>query len=173
VTELVAGRIAKSHGLTGEVAVEIRTDEPQLRFAVGATLTAKVAKSAPRTLTVRSVREHTGRLLVTFEGVGDRDAADQLRGALLLVDSDELAPSEDPDEFYDHELIGLAVIDQAEDRALGVVVDVAHGPGEDWLIMRAEGERAVLIPFVSAIVTEISRTEKKLWALLPEGLLDL
>jgi 16S rRNA processing protein RimM len=175
VTELVVGRIAKSHGLNGEVAVEIRTDDPQRRFAPGSALLLRVpkAKQADRALQVVSVREHANRLLVSFAEVVDRASADSLRGSLLVVRSEDLPPSEDPDEFYDHELIGLRIVDRADGGELGEVADVVHSAGGDWLVARVEGGRDVLVPFVAAIVVEVSLDEKTVWVQLPEGLLDL
>lgn len=175
MAELVVGRIAKSHGLAGEVAVEIRTDEPELRFAPGSTLTARPPKSkaAGRPLRVVSAREHANRLLVTFAEAPDRTAADLLRGALLVVQSEELPPNEDPDEFYDHELVGLRVQDRRTGSTLGRIADVVHSAGADWLVMADAGGRETLIPFVAAIVVEISRTEAVARVELPDGLLEL
>lgn len=175
MTELVVGRIAKSHGLTGEVAVEIRTDEPEQRFTPGSVLTARAPKSkAPdKNLRVVSVREHANRLLVSFEEVVDRTAADSLRGALLIVRSEDLPPNDNPDEFYDHELIGLRVEDHGTGAELGEIADVAHSAGGDWLVTRVKDGREVLIPFVAAIVVEISRSDGVARVALPEGLLEL
>ncbi|EFV12655.1 ribosome maturation factor RimM [Segniliparus rugosus] len=175
MAELVVGRIAKSHGLVGEVAVEIRTDEPELRFAPGSALAVRMpkAKAAGKTLRVVSVREHANRLLVSFEGVVDRTAADSLRGALLVVRSEDLPPNEDPDEFYDHELVGLRIEDHGTGAELGEIADVAHSAGGDWLVARVKDGREVLIPFVAAIVVEISRSDRVARVALPEGLLEL
>ncbi|ADG98426.1 16S rRNA processing protein RimM [Segniliparus rotundus DSM 44985] len=171
----MVGRIAKSHGLTGEVAVEIRTDDPERRFAPGSTLLLRMpkAKQADKALHVLSAREHASHLLVTFAEVMDRAAADSLRGALLVVRTEDLPPSEDPDEFYDHELVGLRIVDRAGGGELGEVADVVHSAGGDWLVARVEGGREVLVPFVAAIVVEVSLAEKTAWVELPEGLLDL
>ena len=104
------GRVAKSHGIRGEVVVEVRTDEPEERFAVGAVLHGrKPREHQVYNYTVEAAREHSGRLLLRLREVRDRAAADHLRGTLFVIDSSELPPSEDPDEFYDHELEGLAV----------------------------------------------------------------
>ena len=70
---------------------------------------ARPSRGGPeRSYVVESVRDHGGRLLVRLAGVADRDAADALRGTLFVVDSADLPPIEDPDEFYDHQLEGLA-----------------------------------------------------------------
>ncbi len=117
--ELVVGRIAKSHGITGELVVDVRTDDPEDRFAVGNRLRLKNSRTRlDRETVIASARPHGGRLLVRLEGVTDRDSADALRGGLFVVDSAELPAIEDPDEFYDHQLEGLTVrtVDGRTDR---------------------------------------------------------
>jgi len=116
------------------------------------------------------VRWHSGELLVRFEGVRDRDAAGELRGTWLIVDSSTLAPSGDPDEFHDYELVGLAVrtVDGTE---IGVVEDVLHS-GQDLLAVRA-GSREILVPFVKAIVTDVDVASGILVIDPPPGLIDL
>src|SRR5699024_11742149 len=104
---LVVGRIGRAHGIRGEVAVEVRTDDPDARFADGSVLLTDPETAGP--LTVRSSRAHSGRLLVRFVGVKGRDAAEELRGTQLLVDSADIAPSDDPDGFLAHEHHGIAV----------------------------------------------------------------
>jgi 16S rRNA processing protein RimM len=119
---------------------------------------------------VAAVRWHSGELLVRFEGVRDRDAAGELRGTWLIVDSSTLAPSDDPDEFHDSELVGLTVrtVDGTE---VGVVEDVLHS-GQDLLAVRA-GTREILVPFVKAIVTDVDVASGVLVIDPPPGLIDL
>ena len=108
--ELVVGRVAKAHGVTGELVVDVRTDDPDVRFARGKTLRGRASRGgAERDYTIESVREHSGRLLLRLAGVVGRDAADALRGTLFLVDADDLPPITEPDEYYDHQLEGLGV----------------------------------------------------------------
>jgi len=108
--ELVVGRIAKAHGIGGEVVVDVRTDDPDSRFAPGAQLRLKRGRGVGEIpAVIESVRPHSGRLLVRLRGVNDRDAAEALRGHLFVVDSADLPSLEDPDEFYDHELEGLCI----------------------------------------------------------------
>lgn len=171
--ELVIGRIAKAHGVTGELSMEIRTDDPDGRFAVGSVLNGRLPRGGgSRQFTVESVREHSGRLLVRFAGVSDRDAADALRGTLFTVDTTDLPPIEDPDEFYDHQLEGLAVR-TVDGVAVGTVSEVLHTPGGELLSVRDAERREILVPFVSAIVTSISLADKVIEIDPPEGLLDL
>jgi 16S rRNA processing protein RimM len=170
--ELVVGRVAKSHGIKGEVVVEVRTDEPEQRFALGAVLRGRKPREQKlTTYTVEAAREHSGRLLLRLEGVADRAAADALRGTLFVIDSAELEPSEDPDEFYDHELEGLAVR-LADGTPVGTVVEVLHSAAGELLSVRREGAPELLVPFVAAIVTSVSVADGVVEIDPPEGLLD-
>ncbi|MFI9631683.1 ribosome maturation factor RimM [Nocardia sp. NPDC051929] len=171
--ELVVGRIAKSHGVRGELVVEVRTDEPEARFAPGVRLRGRLPRAAEvREFTVESAREHSGRLLVFLSGVTDRTAADALRGMLFVVDSADLPPSEDPDEFYDHELEGLEVR-LTDGTVVGSVREVLHSAAGELLEVRAADDgREILIPFVTAIVPTVSLAEGVIVIDPPEGLLD-
>ncbi|WP_433602086.1 ribosome maturation factor RimM [Nocardia sp. CA-135953] len=171
--ELVVGRVAKSHGVRGELVVEVRTDDPDARFAPGVRLRGRAARSEEvREFTVESAREHSGRLLVQLVGISDRTAADALRGTLFIVDSAELPPSEDPDEFYDHELEGLTV-QLTDGTAVGKVTEVLHSAAGELLSVRATDDgREILIPFVTAIVPTVSLADQLVVIDPPEGLLD-
>ena len=171
--ELVVGRIAKAHGVTGEVVVDVRTDDPDARFVAGRRLRLKDSRGpAEREVVIESVRPHGGRLLLRLDGVADRDAADALRGGLFVVDSAELPPIDDPDEFYDHQLEGLTVR-TADDEIVGTVTEVLHTPGAELLSVRGESGAEVLVPFVSDIVTSVSLSDGVVRIDPPEGLLDL
>lgn len=169
--QLVVGRVGRPHGLRGEVTVEVRTDDPDQRFAAGTVLATDPADRGP--LTVSAARWHSGRLLVRFAGYGDRDAAQGLRDVVLCVDSSELAPLADPQEFYDHELIGLRV-ETSSGELVGTVTDVLHH-GQDLLVVGAAGQRRsdeILIPFVAALVPEVDVGAGRLVIDPPPGLLD-
>jgi 16S rRNA processing protein RimM len=168
--QLVVGRIGRPHGLRGELIVQVHTDEPDSRFAAGSVLTTEPAARGP--LTVSSVRWHSGRLLVSFAGCADRTSAEDLRGTLLVMDSAEVAPAEDPNEFHDYELIGLDVATVAGEP-VGVVADVLH-QGQDLLVIRPDRPGAeVLVPFVAALVPEVDVKAGRLVIDPPPGLLDL
>lgn len=170
--DLVVGRVVRAHGVTGEVVVEVRTDDPDIRFAPGSSLRGRPSRGGPeRRYVVESVREHSGRLLVRLDGVDDRTAADALRGILFLVDSEELPPIEDPDEYYDHQLEGLQVV-TTKGTAVGSVAEVLHTAAGELLSVRTE-EGEVLVPFVSAIVTSVSLADRTIEIDPPEGLLEL
>ena len=170
--DLVVGRVVRAHGVTGELVVEVRTDDPDTRFAQGTTLRAKPSRGGPeRDYVVDSAREHSGRLLVRLDGVADRTAADSMRGTLFLVDSADLPPIEEPDEFYDHQLEGLQVM-TTTGTPVGSVAEVLHTAAGELLSVRTEGGE-VLVPFVSAIVTAVSLTDQTIEIDPPEGLLEL
>lgn len=171
--ELVVGRVAKAHGITGELVVDVRTDDPEARFVTGNRLRLKNFRAGTeRQVVITAVRPHAGRLLVRLEGIADRDSAEALRGGLFLVDSAELPPIEDPDEFYDHQLEGLTVR-TVDGQDLGTVIEVLHTPGGELLSVRAESGGEVLVPFVSEIVTAVSLADGIVTVDPPEGLLDL
>ncbi|NMN94317.1 ribosome maturation factor RimM [Antrihabitans stalactiti] len=171
--ELVVGRVAKSHGVKGEVVVDVRTDDPDLRFAVDAVLHGRKPRDKGLTdYTVEAAREHSGRLLLRLKGIGDREAADALRGTLFVIDSAEIEPSDDPDEFYDHELEGLAVR-LADGTPVGTVSEVLHTAAGELLSVKAADDREILVPFVAAIVTAVSIADGTVEIDPPEGLLNL
>jgi len=167
---LVVGRIGKAHGVKGEVTVEVRTDDPDLRFAVGAELLTEPAVRGP--LTVSRSRVQGGRLVLSFEGVPDRNAAEALRNTMLVaeIDPDELP--DDPDEYYDHQLEGLTVrtVDGAE---LGVVEQMIHGPAQDLFAIRRPHGGELLLPFIAEFVPEVDLERGLVIADPPEGLLAL
>ena len=169
--QLVVGRVSRPHGVRGELTVEVRTDDPEIRMAAGAVLATEPAAAGP--LTVTRARWHSGRLLLSFDGVGDRDQADQLRGVLLVVDSAELEEIDDQDEFRDHQLIGLAVIG-TDGEHVGEVADVLHH-GQNLLVIAGAGKRAgaeILVPFVADLVPEVDLAAGRLVIDPPGGLLD-
>lgn len=173
--ELVVGRVVKSHGIRGELVVEVRTDSPEERFAPGTRLIGRLGRghaATDRDVTVDAARNHSGRLLVHLAGVTDRDTADGLRGMLLLVDSGSLPDPEDPDEFHDHQLVGLRVLDTAGAH-LGEVTEIVHTAAGELLNIRLESGSDALVPFVTEMVPTVDLTGGTCVIDPPEGLLDL
>ena len=161
--EVVVGRVGKPHGLRGEVTVEVRTDEPDRRFAPGTTLRAEPPRgsaSSYASLTVSATRWHQGRLLVTFEELAGRTAAEGARGILLHVTVAADDSPEDPDEYYDHQLVGLVAYD-LEGRELGEVTGLAHGGAQDLLQIRTPDRRDTLVPFVKELVPEVDLAARR------------
>lgn len=171
---LVVGVVIRPHGVRGECLVDVRTDEPGQRFTAGSVLVTDPAQRGP--LTVESVRPHTTggrlRLIIGFEGVLDRDAAEALRGTALQVDASDLGAASDPDEYHDQQLVGLVAVDTAGER-LGDVVRVEHAPASDLLVLRRPDGREALVPFVRAIVPEVDLGTGRVVLTPPGGLLEL
>jgi 16S rRNA processing protein RimM len=167
----VVGRVVKAHGLRGELVVEPRTDHVDARFRPGVVLSVRGRRvSGPGNLTVTAARRHGERLLVVVEEITDRDAAEALRTAELTAPPLDEEP-DDPDEFHDHQLEGLAVV-LADGTSVGTVTDVLHGAGGELLAVRRPDGGEALVPFVAAIVTEVDVTGGRLVLDPPEGLLE-
>ncbi|WP_030018411.1 ribosome maturation factor RimM [Streptomyces monomycini] len=167
--QLVVARIGRAHGIKGEVTVEVRTDEPELRLAPGAVLATDPAATGP--LTIETGRVHSGRLLLRFEGVRDRTGAEALRNTLLIAEIDPEEVPEDPEEFYDHQLVDLDVVTR-DGTEVGRIAEISHLPYQDLLIVRRPDGSEIMIPFVSEIVPEIDLAEQKAVVDPPPGLLD-
>lgn len=163
---VLIGTLGKPHGLRGELTVALSTDEPERRFAPG--VTVEVGPGGRPTV-VRTCRWNNGVLLLTLDGVGDRTAAEGLRGSQVWarVPADEAPAGED--EFYDRQLVGLHVRNAAG-RDVGRVTDLLHNPGQDLLVIDASGER--LVPFVSALVPLVDLEQGYLQIADVPGLLD-
>jgi 16S rRNA processing protein RimM len=166
--QVTVGRIGRAHGIRGYVVVGVRTDEPELRFANGSRLDTDPSGVGP--LTVEGSRWHSGELLVRFEGFADRDAAEELRGTWLLVDSAAIAPSDDPDEFHDTHLVGLSVR-TLDGTPVGTVEDVLHS-GQDVLVIKSADGREIMIPFVKPLVPDVNVKSGFLVIDPPDGLLN-
>jgi 16S rRNA processing protein RimM len=165
--DTLVGVIGRAHGVHGEVAVDLRTDEPERRFAPGQIL---LDEGGTRSFTVRSARNHSGRLLVSFAEVVDRAGAEAVRGMLLTaaVEPDERPAA--PAEFYDRQLIGLRAA-TPEGAEVGRVRSVLHLPAQDILeIETADGPR--LVPFVAALVPDVDLEAGRLTVVNLTGLLD-
>lgn len=167
--QLVVARIGRAHGIKGEVTVEVRTDEPELRLGPGAVLATEPASTGP--LTIETGRVHSGRLLLRFEGVRDRTAAEALRNTLLVADVDPEELPEDPEEFYDHQLMDLDVF-LTDGTEIGRITEITHLPSQDLFIVERPDGTEVMIPFVEEIVSEIDLEEQRAVITPPPGLID-
>ena len=157
---LLVGRIGRAHGILGEATIEVRTDEPDRRFAIGAT----VQTDSNGELKVISGRVHNGILLLGFEGITDRNSIEKLRNTLLYADVD-INESNDEDEYHVMQLIGCAAVLESGD-AFGEITDVINLPGQDLLaIETAQGEQ--LIPFVHQLVPTVDIANKKVVVIPP------
>ena len=157
---LLVGRIGRAHGIGGEATIEVRSDEPQLRFAVG----ARVQTDTRGDLTITSHRLHNGTLLLGFAGVTDRNGVEALRDTLLYADVD-ITEQSAPNEYHVMQLIGCqAFLESGE--LFGELTDVLNLPGQDVLsIATASGE--VLIPFVQQLVPHVDVVARKVIVIPP------
>jgi 16S rRNA processing protein RimM len=191
---LVVGQIGKPHGIRGEVSVVVRTDEPEERFTAGSVFITEVPRDrrvntgpaaapgaqppasekfeVPKELVLESIRWHQGRGIAVFEGIHDRNVAEALKGVFLQVDSSELTPPEDPEEFHDHQLVGLRVV-SVDGTEHGTVQRIEHAPSSDLIVLAKNGGGTALIPFVTAMVPTVDLRGGRIVVDLPEGLLDL
>lgn len=171
-TQLRVGRLLKAHGLKGAIKLELYTDSPNERFVPGAVFELQVPKESPwfgKSVTVTELRWYNQAPVIFLEGVTDRDQAESLIKAILLVNHDtEVLPTE-PDAWYDHQLVGLKVIRDGVE--IGEVVRVDHMPAQDLLAVKF-GEAEVLVPFVKAIVPEVNIENGTLTVTPPLGLFE-
>ncbi|GAA2574424.1 ribosome maturation factor RimM [Actinomadura fulvescens] len=166
--QLVVGRIGRPHGIRGEITIDVRTDEPDARFAPGSEIATDPAEAGP--LTVERARWHSGRLLLAFAGVTDRTAAEELRGTWLVVAPDDIIDTGDPDDFHDSQLVGLSAVTTSGDE-IGKVTEIRHF-GQDLLVIGRNDGGESLVPFVAALVPEVDVAAGRLVIDPPAGLLD-
>lgn len=166
---VVVGRIGPARGVRGDVFVEPWTDTPAERFAAGAVLRTDPPERGP--LTVEWSNLAGGKLVVHFLGVDGRGAVEALRGVQLVIPASDRPPIEDPDEFYDTDLVGLEAR-TVSGEALGPVTDVLHAGGATYLVVAVAG-RDRLVPFVSAIVPTVDVAGGSVSIDPPAGLFDL
>lgn len=164
--QLVVGRIGRAHGVRGDLFVEPFTDEPDNRFADGAVLET----SDGQQVTVATSKWHSGRLVIHFVGVDDRTVAEGLRGLELTVDVDPDELPEDPDEYYDHQLVGMQVVCDGE--VIGTISEIIHLPAQDLIAVKRDGLDEALIPFVSEFVPDVDVANKRMTITPPPGLLN-
>ncbi|CAB4584340.1 unannotated protein [freshwater metagenome] len=159
---LLVGRIGRAHGIAGEATIEVRTDEPENRFAIG----ARVQTDDHGDLLITSHRWHNGILLLGFENISDRNGIETLRDTLMYCEVDINAPGDDADDYHVLQLIGCTAFLQSGEK-FGDVRDVINLPGQDVLaIDTANGE--VLIPFVRQLVPEVDIKNKKMTVIPPQ-----
>jgi 16S rRNA processing protein RimM len=160
---LAVGRIARAHGVRGEVSVQPLT-EVEERFAPGSTLL--LGPDGDRSLTVKTARPHTGRLLIRFDEVPDRTAADELRGRLLLADA-ATSPARPEGTYWAHQVVGLRVVTE-EGRELGPVREILHSKANDvWVT-----EDGSLIPALADVVASVDLEAGRVTIRAVPGLLE-
>ena len=171
-SQLRVGRLTKAHGLKGALKIELYTDEPEKRFVPGARFDLQVPDDSPwsgKQLVLRDMRWFNGHPVGFFDGVDDRTAAESLARAILWIDVDSDDAPAEPDAWYDHQLVGLAVI--RDGQQVGKVARVDHLPAQDLLVVTTErGE--VMVPFVAAIVPHVDIEAQTVTVTPPGGLFE-
>ena len=163
--QLVVGRIGRAHGVLGEATVQVQTDDPDVRFKVGAKLSLDNGKD----LTIRSARWHNQILLLAFDGIIDRNQIEELRDQMISAEVDITSLS--PGEYHYQQLLGCEVFLQSNEL-IGEVDEIVKLPGQDLLSVARNGKK-VLIPMVKKIIISIDVSTKKIVVDPPEGLLDV
>jgi 16S rRNA processing protein RimM len=171
-SQLRVGRLTKAHGLKGALKIELYTDEPDKRFVPGATFSLQVPEESPwhgKPLTLTELRWYNGTAVGFFVDVEDRSQAETLARAILWIDVDtELSPDE-PDAWYDHQLVGLTVV--RDGKPVGTVSRVDHFPAQDLLVVATDNGE-VMVPFVAAIVPAVDIVAKTVTVTPPGGLFE-
>lgn len=159
--KLNVGRIGKAHGILGEATIEVRTDEAEDRFAIGAVLETE----SHGYLTVASARVHNGILLLSFEGIEDRNAIETLRNELLYADVDIDAPGVNEDDYHVLQLIGCKAF-LVDGDEFGEVSEVLNLPGQDVLVIKSASTET-LIPFVRQLVPIVDIKARRMTVIPP------
>lgn len=163
--ELTVAKIGRAHGLRGEVALDLRTDDPEQRFAVGQVLRSIPAEVGP--FTVVATRIQNGRWHVAFAELTDRTAAENARGIELVIDADG---SEEEDAWYPHELNGLRA-ELTDGTVVGTIIGLEHLPSDDMLVLRETDGTRTLVPFIKLMVPVVDVPGGKVVLDPPGGLL--
>lgn len=170
---VVVGRVGKPHGLAGDVTVEVRTDEPEVRFAKGRKVRLIDQEDFARDFTITNSKFHSGRLLVRFAHVVDREGAEAIRGRIIEVEVPSDEQPQGVEEFYDRHLVGLKVLDTSG-LSMGEVIRVDHLPGQDYLIVdHPEIKEEVMVPFTSEFVPTVDLESGLVTVDGPKGLFNL
>ena len=164
---ILVGRIVGAHGIRGEVSVEVYSDVED-RFDPGRRIFLDL-RGRSSALTVETVRPHKGRLLVGFEGIGDRNRAEELRGGKLGVDRSDVPPAPEG-SYYHFELVGCRVVDRALGE-LGEVADVIEDGGGILLVVRRPSGN-LPVPFVDPYLERVDIEGQQIDCVLPEGFLE-
>ena len=171
-SQLRVGRLTKAHGLKGAIKLELFTDDPGRRFVPGAVFTLQVPTGSPwhgKKIELVELRWYNQHAVGFFKDVPDREAAEALAKAILWIDQDDAEQSGEEDAWYDHQLIGLAVV--RDGVKIGTIARLEHLPAQDLLIVKTPAGD-VMIPFVKAIVPSVDIKTGIVTVTPPPGLLE-
>jgi 16S rRNA processing protein RimM len=171
-TQLRVGRLTKAHGLKGAIKIELYTDDPERRFVPGAVFTLQVPTSSPwhgKTIELAELKWYNTHPVAFFKDVPDRTTAESLLKAILWIDQDMTESTDEEDAWFDHQLVGLAVI--RDGVKVGTVALVDHLPAQDLLHVKTDAGD-ILVPFVKAIVPSVDIKAGTLTVTPPPGLFE-
>jgi 16S rRNA processing protein RimM len=163
---LNVGFLRRPHGVRGEIMLEIQTEQteifvPEYRVYIG-------EKYLPHT--IASSRPHRQGILISFEGIRDRDEIGKFRNTHLYAKISDL-PALPEDEFYDHEIIGLEIINDETEESLGVIKEIIKTGANDVYVVKQKSGREILLPVIPDVILEIDLESKKIYVALLEGLI--
>ncbi len=171
-TQLRVGRLTKAHGLKGAIKIELFTDAPERRFTPGAQFSLQVPTASPwygKTIELIELKWYNSHPVAFFKDVADREQAESLIKAILWIDQDMDAASEEEDAWFDHQLVGLRVLRDGVE--VGTLTQVDHFPAQDLLTVKTStGD--VLVPFVKAIVASVDIEAGTMTVTPPLGLFE-
>jgi 16S rRNA processing protein RimM len=170
--QLRVGRLTKAHGLKGGIKLELYTDDPGRRFVPGAVFTLQVPADHAwfgKTVELAELRWYNQQAVGFFKDVPDRDAAEALAKAILWIEHTPGEQSDEEDAWYDHQLVGLAVV--RDGVQIGTIARLEHLPAQDLLIVKTPAGE-VMIPFVKAIVPSVDVSTGIVTITPPPGLLE-
>ncbi len=173
-------RVRRPHGVRGELAVEVMTDEPDAILAPGSRVFQGTPDGAlwldpktrqPRALNITALRPVKDGWLLTLAEVTDRTEAERWNGRHLLVPLEELSAPDDG-EVFAHELVGMALVEADSGAPVGEVLEFYDLPQGLLLEFRTPSGALASLPFVDEFVAEVDRVGRRIRVRLPDGLLD-
>ncbi|MGL4697866.1 ribosome maturation factor RimM [Enterococcus larvae] len=170
VEYLNVGKIVNTQGIKGEVRVISQTDFPELRYKKGSVLTLFQDGKKPIQLVIKSHRKHKNFDIVSFEEHPNINDVEKYRDGILKIEKDNVGELDD-NEFYYHEIIGLAVLDE-EGTELGKIKEIlSPGANDVWVVQRIK-KRDLLLPYIESVVKKVDVANGQVIVEIPEGLID-
>lgn len=163
------GKILNFHGIKGEAKVGFTKNQEDFFCSLDKVFVKKENEYLP--LIIKNSRLHKNIALVQFEGINSIDELLEYKGAFLYVEEETIRENLEEDEFLIDELVSLEVFDQNGEKK-GFVVGVSNNGASDLLSVKTNSKKIVLIPFVKAIVTDVSIKDKKIIINNIEGLIE-
>ena len=163
---LNVGFLRRPHGVRGEIMLEIQTEHPEIfvseaQFYLG-------EKHLP--YTIASSRPHKKGILLSFEGIQDRDKVGEFRNTHVYAKISEL-PDLAENEFYDYEIVGLEIIEEKTGNSLGILKEIVKTGANDVYVVTQESGREILLPAIPEVVLDIDLAEGRMSVFLLDGLI--